>query len=112
MTRMKFFVMLVLLYFLQTWAQTDPIAEFRTAYQNQEYIRSFDILARLKKVSTKPAVFGKLMGVAAYRLDAYLYAMYLLEVYYQKIQKSPVVLANLVASARQLSLESYVAQTH
>lgn len=90
----------------------DPIDEFRDAYQNQDYVRAFNLLARLKRVSKNPAVFGKLMGLTAFRMEAYLYAMYLFEEYYRKVQKDAELLGNLMAAARKVMLEPYAAQTY
>jgi tetratricopeptide (TPR) repeat protein len=53
-------------------------------------------------------VFGKLLGVTAYYLDAPLYAMFLLESYLNKVQVSPEVMANLVTASRELMLEGEV----
>lgn len=88
-------------------AATNPLDDFRKAYWEKDYEEAFDILTRLRQLSTRPAVFGKLLGVVAHHLGGDIYAMMLLEEYFQKARQDPEVMANFVVASQKVMMESY-----
>ncbi len=107
---MKYFIFIGLLLVSVTICHAEPLAEFQKAYKAKKYDRAFEILIALRTVAENPKTFHKMMGVVAYQKGAYLYAMMLLEEYYQKVNKSPEALGNFVVAASQVWLDHYAIQ--